>query len=138
MDKMMECARSLGRAAALGTATFATLLATGMVGSADAAQASAAIPCTLTVSTPAYSNSRVSTTAVIHCAYPTTLYLQVGLSYNGGTPVYNSQNFPSTWSASLTVSRSATPGYYQASAISILGDGEQYGTIYSNNVYIPQ
>jgi hypothetical protein len=97
-----------------------------------------AIPCTLTVSNPAYTGSGVSTTAVIRCAYPTTIFLQVGLSYNGNTPVYNSQSFPSTWSASLTVSTSATPGYYQASAISVLGDGEQYGWTYSNNVYIPQ
>jgi hypothetical protein len=188
MDKMMGRARLLGRAAALGAATFATLLATGMVGSADAAQAATptasaaapahitthgaresftlpagtnamkvgtggthvtvtrsagispadSIPCTLTVSNPAYGGSAVSATAVIRCAYPTTLYLQVGLSYNGNTPVYNSQSFPSTWSASLTVSTSATPGYYQASAISILGNGQQYGWTYSNNVYIPQ
>jgi hypothetical protein len=188
---MMGRARLLGRAAALGAATFATLLATGTVGSAEAAQAAQAatptasaaaparitahgdresftlpagvdevkvgtggthftvtrsagispatsIPCTLTVSNPAYGGSAVSATAVIRCAYPTTLYLQVGLSYNGSAPVYNSQSFPSTYTASLTVSTSATPGYYQASAISVLGTGQQYGWTYSSNVYIPQ
>lgn len=185
MDRTMGRARLLGRAAALGAATFATLLATGTVGSAQAATptASAAapahitaqgaresftlpagtnavkvgtgathftvtraagispatsIPCTLTVSTPAYGASGVSATATIRCAYPTTLFLQVGLSFNGATPVYNSQSFPSTWSASLTVTTGATPGYYQASAISVLGNGQQYGWTYSSNVYIPQ
>jgi len=188
MDRMLGRARFLGRAAALGAATFATLLATGMVGSADAAQAATptasaaapariptngahesftlpagtnavkvgtsgthftvtrsagvspatSIPCTLTVSNPAYDGSGVSATASIRCAYPTTLFLQVGLSYNGNAPVYNAQSFPSTWTASLTVSTSAAPGYYQASAISVLGNGQQYGWTYSNNVYIPQ
>jgi hypothetical protein len=142
---MMGRARLLGRAAALGTATFATLLATGMVGSADAAQAAThmrpanAIPCNLTVSNPAYTGSGVSATAVIRCAYPTSLYLEVDISYNGNPPVAVGQSFPAaTWVDSLTVTTSAAPGYYQASAIAVLGDGEQYGTTYSNNVYIPQ
>lgn len=187
MDTMMGRARILGRAAALGAATFATLLATGMVGAADAAPAATStssaaaaarvtahgagesftlpagtkavkigtgashftvarsagvspatsIPCTLTVSNPAQAGSVVSSTATIRCAYPTTLILQVGLSYNGGTPVYNGQSFPSTWSASLTVTTSAAPGYYQASAISVLGNGQQYGWTYSGNVHLP-
>jgi hypothetical protein len=52
--------------------------------------------------------------------------------------VYNGQSFPSTYVASLTVTTSAAPGYYQANAVSVLGDGEQYGYVYSSNVYIPQ
>jgi hypothetical protein len=100
------------------------------------------IPCTLTVTNPAYysgsGGSGVQATATIRCAYPTSLYLQVGLSYNGNTPVANGQSFPSTYTASLTVTTSAAPGYYQANAVSILGNGQQYGYVYSNNVYIPQ
>jgi hypothetical protein len=151
MDKMMGRARFLGRAAVLGVATFATLLAVGTSGVADAAQTVTrasgispqdSIPCTLTVSNPAYytgsGGSGVQATATIRCAYPTTVYIQVGLSYNGNTPVYKGQSFPSTYVASLTITTSATPGYYQANGIAILGDGQQFGTYYSSNVYIPQ
>lgn len=100
------------------------------------------IPCTLTISNPAYytgsGGSGVQATGTIRCAYPTDLFLQVGLSYNGNTPVYKGQGFSSTWVASVTVTTSAAPGYYQANAISVLGNGQQYGTYYSSNVYIPQ
>ena len=100
------------------------------------------IPCTLTVTNPAYytgsGGSGVQSTATIRCAYPTTLYLQVGVAYNSGTPVYNGQSFPSTYAASLTVTTTATPGYYQANAVSVLGNGQQYGYVYSSNVYISQ
>jgi hypothetical protein len=133
--------RFLGRFAVMGAATVATLLAASTISFASTPQTVAnAIPCTLTVSTPTYNSGSgtVQSTATIRCAYPTTIYLQVGLSYNGNTPVYNGQSFPSGYSASLTVSRSAAPGYYQANAVSVLGDGEQYGYYYSNNVYIPQ
>ncbi|MEZ0113893.1 hypothetical protein ABH920_007927 [Catenulispora sp. EB89] len=133
MDETIRRARFLGR----GAVTLAMLLTAGMVGSAGAAQANA-IPCTLTVTNPAYAGGSVSSTAIIHCAYPTTLYLEADLSYNGGAPVAKGQNFGSTYSASLTVSGGATPGDYQASAIAILGDGEQYGWVYSSTVYIPQ
>lgn len=133
-------ARFLGRFAAVGAATAATLLAAGTVSFAHAAQTAAtSIPCSLSVTNPTYNGSGgVQSTATIRCAYPTTIYLQVGLSYNGGTPVANGQSFPSTYVASLTVTTSAAPGYYQANAVAVLGDGQQYGYIYSNNVYIPQ
>jgi hypothetical protein len=187
MDRMMGCARLLSRAATLGAATFATLLATGTLGVADAAQAatptaSAAsahitsngvsesfalpagvnavkvgagstqvtvtrasgvspydyIPCNLSVTNPAYSSGHVQATGTIRCAYPTNLYLEVGVSYNGGAPVAKGQSFTGVYVASVTTTTSATPGYYQAYAVSVLSDGQQYGYIYSSNVYIPQ
>ena len=187
MDEKMGRARFLGRAAALGAATLATLLAAGTVGVANAAQtvtpaASTAsariasngtsesftlpagvdsvkvalgnthltvtrassvspqdyIPCNLSVTDPAYSAGSVQATGTIRCAYPTSVYIEVGLSYNGGNTVYNGQSFAPNYVASVTVSRSAVPGYYQANAVAILGDGQQFGYYYSNNVYIPQ
>jgi hypothetical protein len=185
MDEMMGRARFLGRAAVLGAVTVATLLATGTVGVANAAQAATptasaaaparesfilpagtdtvkvgtgrtqltvtrssgvspntSIPCTLTVSNPTYytgsGGSGVQASGVIRCAYPTNVYLEIDLSYNGNITAYNGQSFASTYVASLTVTTSAAPGYYQASDIAILGNGQQYGTYYSSNVYIPQ
>lgn len=192
MDEMTGRARFLGRAAVLGAATCATLLAVGTAGVADAAQtgtptASAAapagsaphvfresfilpagrdavkvgtgrtkltvtrstgvpldssIPCGLTVSNPTYytgsGGSGVQASAVLRCAYPTNVYLQIELSYNGNLTAYNTQNFSSVWVASLTVTTSAAPGYYQANDVAVLGDGQQYGYDYSSNVYIPQ
>lgn len=96
------------------------------------------IGCNLSVSNPAYNGSGVSSTAVIRCAYPTGIYLETGISYNGGTPVAVGHSFPSTYVASLTVTTSATPGYYQSYAVAILDDGQQYGYDYSSKVYIPQ
>ena len=96
------------------------------------------IPCNLSVTNPAYSSGHVQSTGTIRCAYPTNLYLEVGVSYNGGAPVAKGQSFTSVYVASVTATTSATPGYYQAYAVSILGDGQQYGYIYSSNVYIPQ
>lgn len=133
MEKTMRRARLLGR----GAATFTMLLGAGLVGSAGAAHANA-IPCTLSVTNPAYSGGTVTATASIHCAYPTTIYLEVDLSYNGGTPVAAGHQFGSSYSATESVARTATPGNYQASAIAVLGDGEQYGYVYSSTVYIPQ
>ncbi len=145
MDEMMGRTRFrtrfLGRFAVVGAATAATLLAASTVSFATAAAQTAAtsIPCSLSVTNPTYNGSGgVQSTATIRCAYPTTIYLQVGLSYNGNTPVYNGQSFPSTYVASVTVTTSAAPGYYQANAVSVLGDGQQYGYVYSSNVYIPQ
>ena len=95
----------------------------------------------LTVSNPAYysgSGGSVQASAVIRCAYPTNVYLEIDLSYNGNITAYNGQSFTSTYVASLTVTTSAAPGYYQASDIAILGNGQQYGYDYSSNVYIPQ
>jgi hypothetical protein len=139
MDKMTGRTRVLGRAAALGAATLATLLATGAVANAaQAATPNTSIPCTLTISNPAYNAGSVQATGTIRCAYPTSVYLEVDLSYNGTTIAATGQNFASTYVASLTVTGSATPGYYQASDIAILGNGQQYGTYYSSNVYIPQ
>ena len=96
------------------------------------------IGCSLSITNPVYSGGSVQSTGTIRCEYPTDLYLEVGISYNGGTPVAKGQSFTSVWVGSLTVTTSATPGYYQAYAISILGNGQQYGTYYSSNVYIPQ
>ena len=184
MDRTMGRARFLSRTATLGAATFATLLATGTVGVADAAQAATPtasaqitstgvsenfslpagvnavkvgagstqvtvtrasgvspldyIPCNLSVTNPAYSSGTVQATGTIRCAYPTNLYLEVGVSYNGGAPVAKGQSFTGVYVASVTATTSATPGYYQAYAVSVLSDGQQYGYIYSSNVYIPQ
>jgi hypothetical protein len=144
MDKMMGRTRFLGRAAVLGAATFATLLAGGTVGVANAAQTATpadSIPCTLTVSNPTYytgsGGSGVQATATIRCQYWTNVYLEIDLSYNGSNIAAQGQEF-SGYVASETVTTSAAPGYYQASGIAVLGDGQQYGTYYSNNVYIPQ
>ena len=180
MDEMTGRARFLGRAAVLGAATFATLLAAGAASVANAAQAAAPtapaahvsftlpagvnavkvgagstqvtvtravgyspqdpIPCTLSVSNPAYNGAGgVSANASIRCAYPTDEYIEIGLAYNGGNTVYNSaRSSYATWVTSVSVTRSAVPGYYQANAIAVLGNGQQFGYYYSSNVYISQ
>jgi hypothetical protein len=190
MDEMMGRARFLGRAAVLGAATFATLLAVGTAGVAEAAQtptAAAATParstphvtresfilpagqdsikvsagrakftvtrpagaspeysigCGLYITDPAYytgsGGSGVQSTATIRCQYPTTVYLEIDLSFNGSNIAAKGQEFPGVYVASETVTTSAVPGYYQSDAIGISSAGVQYGYIYSNNVYIPQ
>jgi len=183
---MMERTRFLGRTAVLA-ATFATLLAAGTAGVAEAAQTQTAsvaasahsaahvtrfvlpagqdsvkvsagsakltvtrpagaspaysIGCGLYITDPAYytgsGGSGVQSTATIRCQYWTTVYLEIDLSYNGSNIAAQGQEF-SGYVASETVTTSAAPGYYQASGIAMLGNGQQYGTYYSNNVYIPQ
>ena len=60
------------------------------------------IPCTLTVSNPAYytgsGGSGVQATGTIRCAYPTTVYLEINLFYNGNITASNGHSFPSTYS----------------------------------------
>ena len=61
----------------------------------------------------------------------------------GSPPAPATSNVPSAEGSLLLalgnlVSVAANPGYYQSNAVAILGDGEQYGYVYSPNVYIPQ
>jgi hypothetical protein len=184
---MMERTRFLGRTAILA-ATFATLLAAGTAGVAEAAQTPTAsvaastrsaahvirfvlpagqdsikvsagrakftvtrpagaspeysIGCGLYITDPAYytgsGGSGVQSTATIRCEYPTTVYLEIDLSYNGSNIAAKGQQFSGVYAASETVTTSAVPGYYQSDAIGISSDGQQDGYTYSNNVYIPQ
>jgi hypothetical protein len=95
------------------------------------------IGCGLYITDPAYSAGSVQSTATLRCQYWTTAYLEIDLSYNGSNIAAKGQEF-SGWVASETVTTSAVPGYYQSDAIGISSAGQQYGYVYSNNVYIPQ